>query len=79
MSTLYQAVRTFNQRRATEAALHNEQLTRQRVERIERMIWPSNGRPVQVREMSLHERLVLLEALKVSRFWGRMRWLFLGR
>ena len=69
MTTLNQAVRTLTQREATQAALRNEQLTRQRVETLERQ------------SKNLHERLTRREqeltALKAS-LWGRLRWLLTG-
>ena len=67
MSTLNQAVRTYNQRRATEAALTNELVTRQRVERLEDTLG------VFARE------LAAFTALRFGGFWGRLRWLFTGR
>ncbi len=78
MTTTNQAIKHLTQRQATEAALTNEQVTRKRVERIERMIWPSDGHG-GVRETSLHERLVPLESLRARGFRGRLRWLILGR
>ncbi len=75
MTTTNQAIKHLTQRQATEAALVNERVTRERVERIERMIWPNNASPV----LSIHERLVPLEALRARGFRGRLRWLILGR
>lgn len=52
---------------AARAALQNEATTRERVERLEPAI-------------QRHEELVHLHARLLNRgFWGRLRWLFLGR
>ena len=53
--------------RAAAAAIQNERLTRERVERLER------AAPITER------RLRALEDLGAREFWGRLRWLLLGR
>jgi hypothetical protein len=58
------------QRQATEAALTNEYLTRQRVETLERQ------------SRHINDRLVRLERERAAlkcRLFGRLRWLVLGR
>lgn len=47
MTTTNQAVKTFNQRRATFAALANEQVTRERVDRLERWLFGWAGKEPQ--------------------------------
>lgn len=71
MTTLNQAVRTFNQRRATQAALQNEQMTRERVEVLERSVR-------QMRLEAAQGRAAFREHTKLG-FWGRVKWLLLGR
>lgn len=66
MTTLNQAFKSFNVRRATEAALNNEQKTRERVERLE------------FQGVDKSERLKRLERFVRAGFWARMRWLFRG-
>ena len=48
-------------------AIQNERLTRERVERLER------------REGEADRRILTLEWLRDRGFWGRLRWLLLGR
>ena len=64
MTTLNQALRTLNQREATRAALTNEQLTRQRVEKLEQ--W-------------LHAVSQEQQALRRGGMWTRLRWLVTGK
>jgi hypothetical protein len=61
----------INQRRATEAALNNEQVTRERVAKLE----------AQIRSLSQYGAAldVVLREFKDRDFWGRLRWLFTGR
>lgn len=68
--------RELNRSRMAEAALQNEYLTRERVTELERKV------------LNLHGRLQRVEgpvdrfAFKVGsirEFWGRLRWLLLGR
>jgi hypothetical protein len=71
------------QRRATEAALTNEYLTRQRVEAVERAI-----QKMPVHSWKNADTLVTWVAGQETRrvvipsnrgFFGRLRWLFTGR
>ncbi len=71
MTTLNQAVRTLNARRQAEAALTNEQLTRQRVERLEYEAEAEKKRAEATRAM--------LVEFYGRRFMERVRWLILGR
>lgn len=73
MTTLNQAFKTFNHRRATEAALTNEMLTRQRVEKLE-----AEAKKVERWSSRQDERLLRLETLVARGFFGRLRWLLLG-
>ena len=67
MSTLTRwHVRTLNQRRATEAALRNEQVTRQRVDILEQL---ARAHGIEIHDV----RKVLSRGLR-----GRLRWLLLG-
>ena len=70
MTTTGEAWKNITQSRKVEAALVNEHLTRQRVDRLEHVS--------QLRD-SWHSSLA--DEVKVLRrgFWGRFRWLFLGR
>ena len=70
MTTLNQAVKTFNQRQATQAALRNEQLTRERVEKLDRRLdalvdWAT-------------QETMWVQILRRG-FWGRLRWLMRGK
>ncbi len=68
MSTsLSSATRTFNQRRATEAALLNEQITRERVDALERHAKASGTAVAALLEVSNRG------------FLGRLRWLLTGK
>jgi hypothetical protein len=67
MTTLAQGIRTFNQRRATEAALQNELATRRRVTEAEHRL------------SRLEERLRRVEGVFGRRFWGRLNWLVRGK
>ncbi len=71
MTTLNQAVKTFNQRMATQAALKNAQLTRERVMKLERII---DGD---------HRDLGALSAefyyFQRAGFWHRLGWLIFGK
>ena len=67
MTTLHQAVKTLNQRQATEAALYFERATRERVERLEN------------RAHYIETRTQRLEDLLARGFWGRLKWLLLGK
>ena len=62
--------REMSRSRMAEAALTNEQLTRQRVELLERKV--KDHDLFMFNDQNIYAKL--------SRgFWGRLRWLFLGR
>lgn len=67
MSTLNQALRTFNQREATQAALQNERVTRARVEGVEQVVISHENRLKECEAKLAHFRSLT--------FWGRLRWL----
>jgi hypothetical protein len=68
MSTLTRThVQTLNQRRATEAALRNEMVTRQRVDILENL---ADAQGTEIRSV---------QKVLTRDFWGRLRWLLLGR
>lgn len=71
MTTLNQALRTFNQREATKAALKNELLTRQRVEKVEReLAETTKGLGVLTADFEYFRR---------AGFWGRLFWVLFGK
>jgi hypothetical protein len=74
MTTLNQAVKTLNQREATQAALRNEQITRERVGKLEYLVGvvPATYSP------SITARLESLERHVRRGFRARLRWLFFG-
>lgn len=61
------AHRKLTQRTAIEAALSNEQVTRTRVDRLER---------ARIADVA---RLDELQAWRRRGFWGRLRWLVRGK
>ncbi len=62
-------------RRATETALTNEQITRQRVDRLE-----GHVKALAIAGNTTFGRVNVLENTLIYRgFWGRLRWLLLGR
>jgi hypothetical protein len=67
MTTLAQGIRTFNQRRATEAALQNELATRRRVTEAEHRLY------------RLEQRHTRVEHVLERTFWGRLKWLVVGK
>jgi hypothetical protein len=70
-TTVDGALRKLTQRQATEAALHNERLTRQRVEDLDRRAEAKVRELEQLRDaFGTHVHLG---------FWGRLRWLLLGK
>ena len=64
-------LRELNRTRKVEAAYQNEYLTRQRVERLERQL--AEWRSLAADSWRAHE------AVLSRGFWGRLRWLLLGR
>lgn len=71
MTTLNQAVKTFNTRRAAQDALNNEYKTRERVEKLEE--WR-----LQVKSHDYDRRIYAVECWRRRGFWGRIQWLFFG-
>lgn len=70
MTTLNQAVRTFNVHRAAQDALNNEYKTRQRVDDLERRMNEEEKRQT-------HTWKILGDFMYLS-FWKRLRWLLRG-
>lgn len=79
MTTLNQAVKSLNQRRATEAALTNEQITRQRVLHLERVLGTHSAAGDTIESAGLVARVESLERHVRAGFRGRLRWLLTGR
>ena len=64
----------LSQRRKVEAALGNEQLTRQRVEKLERLS------DAAIRKLEVHgTALSESHSFRARGFMARLRWLFLGK
>jgi hypothetical protein len=70
MTTLNQAIRTFNQHKAVRAALDNELKTRERVDVLERQV------KQLAREVDQSRAAFQRHALRG--FWGRLSWLVSG-
>jgi hypothetical protein len=76
MTTLNQAVKTLTQRAATQAALRNEQMTRDRVTRLERT---SKFHDQAIGDLN-HVLMADVRAVIYDRtFWGRIKWLLRGK
>jgi hypothetical protein len=74
--------RELNRTQKVEAAYQNEYLTRQRVVDLEHKVkalnqqmWAYDVAPGKTRPLSVIEQLGILH----RGFWGRLRWLLLGR
>lgn len=67
MTTLHQVVKTMTQRNAISAALQNEQLTRQRVERLEKL------------QREDRADLEGVQAIVYRSLWDRLRWILTGK
>ncbi len=72
MTTLNQAMRTFNQRQATQAALQNEELTRRRVEKLEAQM-----KSLQNAHREGHDQFIQFVWQRGLR--ARLRWLLFGK
>lgn len=74
-------LRELTRNQKTDAALHNEAVTRKRVDRLEdqvRLIYPfilPGDQAGEIRQKTLFEQMDPLR----RGFLGRLRWLFLGR
>lgn len=66
--------RELTKNQKVEAAINNEAITRQRVEKLE------SGMKSTQRRFELHdERILVLELIPFRSLWGRLRWLVRGR
>ena len=89
-TTASSGMKQVSQRRAIEASLQNEQITRERVQRLESRVGKLEeivGRPSQFVFSSFADRLnyhaqeitELNSLLRFRGFWGRLKWLMTGK
>jgi hypothetical protein len=79
MTTLNQSVKTLTQRAATQAALRNEQMTRDRVKSLEEQVRRLEAAERVMRDDYAHWSGLVHKLLFRRGFWGRLKWLLVGR